>query len=493
MLGSWPLMSAAQPWYVDTNGSDSNNGTLQNPFKTIEKAVSVVQAGQTIYIKGGTYNLTSTITITKSGTAGSVISMFAYPGQRPVLNFSTQAFGSRGIRLTGSYWHIKGIDITGAGDNGLKLETGSYNVIENCAFYRNRDSGIQIDNGASFDTIRNCDSYYNADPTDYGDADGFAVKMNVGTGNYFYGCRSWKNCDDGWDGYLRGADDVSTTVENCWAFENGYFEDGTDAGANANGNGFKMGGSDDKLLKHNFTLKNCLAFKNKAKGFDQNNNKGSMTLYNCTGYTNLVADYRITQALADGKVLIVKNCIDLGDVAEIGSFAQQEKNSWMSPFVVTTADFKSIDPTAAYGPRQADGSLPEIDYMHLVPGSDLIDAGVDVGLFFAGIAPDLGCFETGLTGISDIRISMNVHCYPNPVTGTALLQFTLRNGGRCEIRLFDISGRYVKMAANQITEPGEQQINIDMSELPAGLYICRISIDNTPVFATKIMKTGSGN
>ena len=44
-----------------------------------------------------------------------------------------------------------------------------------------------------------------------------------------------------------------------------------------------------------------------------------------------------------------------------------------------------------------------------------------------------------------------------------------------------------------MAEPGEQQISIDMSELPAGLYICRISIDNTPVFATKIMKTGSGN
>ena len=73
--------------------------------------------------------------------------------------------------------------------------------------------------------------------------------MTWAAGNYFYGCRSWKNCDDGWDGYLRGADDVSTTVENCWAFENGYFEDGTDAGVNANGNGFKMGGSDDKLLE----------------------------------------------------------------------------------------------------------------------------------------------------------------------------------------------------------------------------------------------------
>jgi hypothetical protein len=83
-----------------------------------------------------------------------------------------------------------------------------------------------------------------------------------------------------------------------------------------------MGGSDDKTLKHNFTLKNCLAFKNKAKGFDQNHNKGSMILYNCTGHNNVVADYRINQALASGKVLILKNCIDLEKVAEIGSFAE---------------------------------------------------------------------------------------------------------------------------------------------------------------------------
>jgi parallel beta-helix repeat protein len=166
---------SAQPWYVALTGSDSNNGTELYPFRTIEKAVSVVQAGQTIYIKG--------------------------------------------------------IDITGAGDNGMKIESGSYNTIENCAFYRNRDSGLQLDNGASNNTIRNCDSYFNADPPDYGDADGFATKMNVGSGNYFYGCRSWRNCDDGFDGYMRGADDASTTLENCWAFENGYLEDGTDPGS----------------------------------------------------------------------------------------------------------------------------------------------------------------------------------------------------------------------------------------------------------------------
>jgi hypothetical protein len=484
------LSVTAQPWYVATNGSDAGIGTITNPFFTIEKAVSVVQAGQTIFVRGGIYNLVAPIVIAKNGADGSLISLLASQGEHPVLNFSGQVMsGSNvGIKLTGSYWHIRGIDITGAGDNGMKIEGGSHNIIENCAFYRNRDSGLQLDNGASLNNIVNCDSYYNADPPDYGDADGFAAKLTVGSGNFFFGCRAFKNCDDGWDGYLRGADDVSTSAENCWSFENGYLEDGTDPGANANGNGFKMGGSDDKTLKHNYTLKKCLAFKNKAKGFDQNNNKGTMILYNCTGYNNIVADYRITQALATGKVLIVKNCVDLGKTAEIGSFAQQEKNSWLSPFVVTTGDFTSIDATAAYGPRKTDGSLPDIEYMHLAPGSDLIDAGVDVGLFFTGVAPDLGCFETLSTGIPEMRSSPQVSCYPNPVSETGFLKFSLSSGGRCEIRLLDLSGRYVKTLADRIVEAGEQQITIDVSDVRKGIYIYRIKMNNVPAFTASLVK-----
>jgi hypothetical protein len=485
---------SAQPYYVALNGSDSNPGTIGGPFLTIEKAVSKVQPGQTIYVRGGTYDLTAVIVITKSGTENSLITLAGYTGERPVLNFSGQLLGgsNRGINLTGSYWHFLDIDITGAGDNGMRIEGGSYNTIENCAFYRNRDSGLQFDSGASNNRVLNCDSYFNADPTDYADADGFAVKLTVGSGNYFYGCRAWKNCDDGWDGYLRGADDVSTTVESCWAFENGYLEDGTDPGAQANGNGFKMGGSDDKTLMHNFTLKNCLAFKNKAKGFDQNNNKGSMILYNCTGHNNLVADYRITQVLATGKILVVKNCAELGTKVEIGSFAEQEKNSWLPSFVVTADDFRSTDATGADGPRKADGSLPHIEYLHLAPGSDLIDAGVNVGLPFMGTAPDLGCFETGLTGINDINTHAEVICYPNPIGDRGFLEFTIDKGGRCEVRLFDITGKHVKTLSDEMLGPGRQHVSIDLSGVRNGLYICQIRMNEMPLLVTRIVKTGQG-
>ena len=100
-----------------TNGSDTGIGSEQDPFLSIEKAISMVQTGENIFVKGGSYYLVTTIVIAKSGTSGSVISLFAYPGTRPVFDFSGQSFGSssRGIKLTGSYWHIKGIDITGAG------------------------------------------------------------------------------------------------------------------------------------------------------------------------------------------------------------------------------------------------------------------------------------------------------------------------------------------------------------------------------------------
>ncbi len=57
-------------------------------------------------------------------------------------------------------------------------------------------------------------------------------------------------------------------------------------------------------------------------------------------------------------------------------------------------EFFSIDPKGLDAPRGPDGSLPKIDFMHLKPGSKLIDAGKDVRLPYNGPAPDLGAFET---------------------------------------------------------------------------------------------------
>src|SRR5690606_24472455 len=92
----------------------------------------------------------------------------------------------------------------------------------------------------------------------------------------------------------------------------------------------------------------------------------------------------------------IVNSVALGSVGSLASFVVQQTNSWMPGFTTDNSDFISIDTSGVRGPRKPDGSLPEIDFLHLAEGSDLIDAGTDIGLPFHGPKPDLGAFEVGL-------------------------------------------------------------------------------------------------
>src|SRR5450759_6206 len=86
----------ASIFYVATNGVDTTNpGTSNSPFATITKAQSAAGSGDTVYLRGGTYFLNnSQLTATNSPWAivnninRSGISYLAYPGERPVFDFS---------------------------------------------------------------------------------------------------------------------------------------------------------------------------------------------------------------------------------------------------------------------------------------------------------------------------------------------------------------------------------------------------------------------
>lgn len=71
-------------------------------------------------------------------------------------------------------------------------------------------------------------------------------------------------------------------------------------------------------------------------------------------------------------------------------------NSWNTPppaVEITKADLLSLNDSVITGPRNPDGSTPKSGFLRLALDSDAIDAGTDVGLPFAGKAPDLGAFE----------------------------------------------------------------------------------------------------
>lgn len=77
--------AAGTTFYVDTNGSDSNNGTsLSTPFRTIQQAASVAAAGDTVYIRGGTYR--ETVTPAHSGSPGNPITYQNFQGETVIVS-----------------------------------------------------------------------------------------------------------------------------------------------------------------------------------------------------------------------------------------------------------------------------------------------------------------------------------------------------------------------------------------------------------------------
>ncbi|MES2923013.1 MAG: right-handed parallel beta-helix repeat-containing protein [Verrucomicrobiota bacterium] len=399
--------------HVSPAGDDANPGTLDSPFKTVQKAIAVAEPGDTIYLRGGIYPNSQTITIANSGTAAARIKLWAYPGEKPVLDFSTQAYGSsnRGVLLTtgGNYWDFKGLEIMKAGDNGVKVE-GSHIRFEQCVFHDNGDSGLQIGfahetsnpgaNLAAFIEVINCDSYMNYDSDNRGsDADGFAAKLHCGQGIVFIGCRAWKNSDDGWDLFET---DAAVVIRDCWTWHSGdgslYPGTGSFQG---NGNGFKLGGNGaGGSSKGTHQLTNSVSFNNKYKGNAQgitNNSHGDgLIISNCLSFSNGTSAYNYFME-GGGQPMILKNCVSFpraGSATNVSldSEVGHQNNSWSLPVSANENDYVDLSEVAAEAPRKADGSLPD-GFARLVSGSDLIDKGVDVGVPFHGSAPDLGPFE----------------------------------------------------------------------------------------------------
>jgi len=348
------------------------------PFRTVQKAVSTARAGDTIYVRGGTYNLSDTVELNKNGSAGSPYKIWAYPGETPILDGSNIGYI---LEVNGSYWYLKGIVIEKAGEKGVQVE-GAHNTFEEMTFRLCEEGGIKVDTGASYNTCLNCDAYLNYDSSGHGgNADGFMYKHGCGEGNALIGCRAWTNSDDGYDLMEAGG---GVIVQDCWAWNNGINIWG-DSSFEGNGVGFKLG---DGNACHD--IKNCLAWGNGTSGFNVQGNTSGFTLYNCTAWDNSKANYLFDENTPHH----LRNNISFDGRVVMDPGIDDSNNSWNGGFLVTAEDFLSLDDSDMDAARGSDGSLPKSDFLRLAPGSDLIDAGIDVGLEYNGRAPDLGAFES---------------------------------------------------------------------------------------------------
>jgi len=392
-------------YYVATDGKDSNKGTKEKPFATLNQANAVVNAGDTVWVRGGVYELQDTIysenarmstgiLLNKSGESDSKrIHYLAYPGEHPIFDGTNLLIGqsydkttspkeveyTSAIMVMGSYLHLKGLEIRNVpmaynSNYGVYIIRCKHVFLEQMDCHHISGPGFFVNEGGGNGGghyFLNCDSHDNYDPNgrqgDGENADGFGVHYQTeGDTTRFYGCRAWWNSDDGFDVINQ---EFPVVIENSFAMGNGYSDYGTKLPPRGNGYGFKMGES--KTGKGHHLIQQCVAWKNRSSGFYANYTSAGSRWFNNTSYMNDDRAFNMASKTYDenGKATasvapltgdnahVLKNNIaypnklsQIGEcwvksetVDEYVECAAGENNTWNLKLDLTESDFLSVD------------------------------------------------------------------------------------------------------------------------------------------------------
>lgn len=394
----------AAVYYVHPAGNDQAEGSLEKPFATLQRGHDAAGPGDTVYVRGGTYTLkdrTTGVDLHKSGKPDQHIRYFAYPDEVPVFDGAGLRGPGRvvGLRIGGSWVHVKGLEVRNVPaprgtSYGVWVKDASHTILEGLTLHDHQGPGLFIDGGTGGHLVLNCDSYNNYDPNsrtgDGQNADGFGCHYQErGPSTVFRGCRAWWNSDDGYDWMKQ---EVPVIIENCWAMGAGYTPNGGPPAPSGNGAGFKMGNTHTGV-RH--TIRNCVAIRNKAQGFYANHSYGGSDWHNNTAYANRGSAFDMLSdtTLSGEKVHRLRNNVAHPAKIKNPGASDMSHNTWDLGLTVTDGDFASVSDAGFLGPRQPNGDLPDLRFLRLRQGSQLIDKGIDVGLPFKGKAPDLGAYE----------------------------------------------------------------------------------------------------
>lgn len=388
----------AADYYIAPDGRPDAPASLEAPAASLTEVQPRLKPGDTVYFRGGTYRprvedamgvqkkiYTCAFVLDRSGEEGRPITYAAYPGEQPVFDMSD--FRPEGQRVSvfwcsGSWLRLVGLEVTGTqvtvadGSNtqseAFSNNGGSHNIYECLSIHDGMAIGWYLVKGSD-NLVLNCDAYCNYDPVSGagGNVDGFGCHPSAGdTGNTLRGCRAWWNSDDGFD-LIHSAEAV--TIENCYAFFNG-FKPNTFKSA-ADGNGFKAGGygmaEDSKIAavipRH--VVRNCLSVYNRAGGFYANHHLGGLIFVNNTAARNRVNYNMVNRKSAAEAVdvpgydhVLAYNLSYNPREAHLQNLDEATATLVGNSFIgaslsLSDADFVSIDETRLAAPRLSDGSL----------------------------------------------------------------------------------------------------------------------------------------
>lgn len=275
-------LSLTDAYHVTVDGDDTQDGSLDHPWRTLQHAADNAQPGDVILVHAGNY---AGARLERSGTSDAPITLLANAGESVIIdqpgpnnkhNSALELETWEGDE-TVAYWIIDGFEVTGAPNWGIDVR-GNENAHSHDIVIRNN---IVHDNGwdggttgifaafTDYITIENNETYHNGEHGIYvnNSSDHFTIRGNWSHDNANSGIHLNGDLSSGGDGIMSEG-----LVENNVIYENG---EGGGAGINMDG------------VSHSI-VQNNLIFRNHASGIAIFQENGAECSQNNRIYHNTV-------------------------------------------------------------------------------------------------------------------------------------------------------------------------------------------------------------
>ena len=152
--------------YVSPDGSDSGQGTISSPYRTISYAVEQAQSGDTVIVREGEYNeaVRIRVPITLKNYPGEHVKIYTGINDENIdttLTIDVDADGTiiDGLEITGGYYY--GIALFTKWDWGEEDRSGATDVtIKNCNIHHTGRDCIKLTPECDRVTIENCEIHH---------------------------------------------------------------------------------------------------------------------------------------------------------------------------------------------------------------------------------------------------------------------------------------------------------------------------------------------
>lgn len=519
-----PIRIEASTYYVDRNhpsASNTNPGTLNLPWLTIQHAAEVLAAGDTVLIRDGVYYESIYPANSGNETEGYIV-YSTYPGEQAIID-GIDSLNSNGIVISNkSYIKLLGLKVRNWNiGNAIWCDAGSHHIEISDVEVFNALCGIGMVGGVhdfelnrvkihhfdlyGFDAspwdgpcyngvFNDCIAYTGRDSTQ--NVDGFALGHGGQHDFIFSRCIVY----DVFDGFDISAS--NTTLNRCASY-------------NTWNAGYKLWQDNIKLINclsyhhdnacayvawsgtpKTVTFQNCTFVDGGTYTIWIESSQDTLNMYNCIvasgdniglcfeqmGVDNYHGDYNIFHNDNSDRAIVV------GYTDEF-SLDQISAGAWTTYSGEDSHSFVSTVPNS-----QLFLNLSAWD-LHLRNESIAIDTGTAQGAPSedydgkprpSGNGYDIGAYEyqypTGVLDPDRKRVipetfALNQN-YPNPFNPSTTIQFDIPNASFVTLKMYNVLGQEIATLVNEKREAGKYEVEFDGAKLTSGVYFYRLETTN---------------